>query len=438
MRGYTTAFFSAFSAVLLTALPGSSQTFSVRSAQRLPLRALYDSRNKLELYLIYGSVGLTLDYTAPQGDASTHHWFRYRQGVASAEPVAASQHGATSTLLNPLPGYGYFVGLPSHPATHYLYLIDYATLIPDLSSFSFLDDPAEHCSNLAFAVDGSLPKILYYTPASLVPAELKRSFTLSYRTLQWDDEHKVFQPRTVQESFNDPFAISITPPLCDTEFRLSGDSFAAHFGLAIDLISPLFSASAVQAHADTLLLAPADPPNLYTASQGLSAPASLRFSAYANDPVAFLYLWTIFREGEADNPLLRFTGKQIDYTFNTAGRYTATLDVANRDGSCNDDSQRFTFEVAETFIDIPNAFSPGASPGVNDEFRIVYKSITHFQGSIFNRWGNRLFFWNDPARGWDGRVNGQLAPAGTYFFVIEYLDAQGRPKKHTGPLHLFN
>jgi gliding motility-associated-like protein len=127
----------------------------------------------------------------------------------------------------------------------------------------------------------------------------------------------------------------------------------------------------------------------------------------------------------------------VEYTFNTAGRYTAALSVSNRDGSCGDDTQQFTFEVSETYIDIPNAFSPGATPGVNDEFRIVYKSITDFKGYIFNRWGNQLFHWTDPATGWDGRVNGRLVPPGTYFYVLEYRDSQGRPQKHTGPVHLF-
>ncbi|MDR3129331.1 MAG: gliding motility-associated C-terminal domain-containing protein [Tannerellaceae bacterium] len=432
-----TAFVAGFSAVLLTVNLVSAQTYTVRGGAGLPFRALEDTRNKLEVYLIYGSVGLGIEYTVPSDDGTAHQWFRYRQGVHNAEPVSSTQTGATSTVLNPLPGYGYFVGLPSHPSTHYIYLIDYATVKPSLTSFTYAS-ASDPCGMLGFSVEGTVPKILYYIPSSLVPSELKRSFTLSYQTLEWSEEDKVFTRVNEDASFADPFSLSIPAPLCDTEFRLSGDSFAEHFGLSQEFLSPVYAATAVVAYADTVLLSPAAPPNQYSASQGLSAPVSLHFTGRANDPVSFLYLWTIYREGEADKPIVRFTGKEIDYTFTTAGRYTATLGVSNRDGSCSDDSQQFTFEVSETYIDIPNAFSPGATPGVNDEFRIVYKSITNFKGYIFNRWGNKLFYWTDPAVGWDGRIKGRLAPSGTYFYVIEYRDSQGRPQKHTGPVHLMN
>lgn len=46
-----------------------------------------------------------------------------------------------------------------------------------------------------------------------------------------------------------------------------------------------------------------------------------------------------------------------------------------------------SFRVAESYINPPNYFSPGDSPGSNDEFRVAYKSIIKYKITIFNRWG---------------------------------------------------
>jgi hypothetical protein len=49
--------------------------------------------------------------------------------------------------------------------------------------------------------------------------------------------------------------------------------------------------------------------------------------------------------------------------------------------------------------------------------------------SIFNRWGQSVFSKtniqaNDSGSGWNGYINGSLAPAGTYvyFALIEFTD----------------
>ncbi|MDR3127189.1 MAG: gliding motility-associated C-terminal domain-containing protein [Tannerellaceae bacterium] len=413
-----------FSALLLTVTSLRAQTFSVYGGDMPPLLALKDTRNNLSVFLVYGTQNLSVQFSG--AEPALHQWFRFPQGsAADAVPVHSTQSGITSTLPNPLPGFGYCVGLPTLPSAHFVYIIDYEPLLPSVTDFTF-DPTSDPCDRLTFSAQASIPKIFYYIPSSHIPYELKRAFTLSYETLQWSQEDKAFLPTDVHETIADPSSFSIPSPLCDTRFRLTGDSFSLHFGQPIDLLSPSFIASSVQAHADTLLLSPS-----------LSAPASIRFSAYANDPVAFLYSWTIYPNNEPDKPIIRFTGKELEYTFTRSGLYTATLQVANRDGSCADETQLFSFEIPESFIDIPNAFSPTASPGVNDVFRIAHKSLLNFRASVFNRWGKLLFSWSNPDDGWDGRIHGALAPPGTYFYVIQYTDAQGRPRKHTGPVHLF-
>jgi gliding motility-associated-like protein len=81
-------------------------------------------------------------------------------------------------------------------------------------------------------------------------------------------------------------------------------------------------------------------------------------------------------------------------------------------------------------------FTPEGSPGVNDEFRVTYKSILRFQARIFNRWGTQLYQWTDPSKGWDGRYRGSYVPAGPYYYVIDYTGTDGKSRRKTGDINV--
>ncbi|MDR0768735.1 MAG: gliding motility-associated C-terminal domain-containing protein, partial [Dysgonamonadaceae bacterium] len=82
-----------------------------------------------------------------------------------------------------------------------------------------------------------------------------------------------------------------------------------------------------------------------------------------------------------------------------------------------------------TNVIIPNVFSPGSSRGANDELKIQFRSVLSFRASVYNRWGNLLYQWTDPAKGWNGMVNGKYVPTGVYFVVVEYTDSEGKKRK---------
>lgn len=68
---------------------------------------------------------------------------------------------------------------------------------------------------------------------------------------------------------------------------------------------------------------------------------------------------------------------------------------------------------------IPNAFTPN-NDGLNDCLKIKYWGIVNeFEFSIFNRWGERLFFTKDPNRCWDGTYKGVLQNGGVYVYMIK-------------------
>jgi len=68
---------------------------------------------------------------------------------------------------------------------------------------------------------------------------------------------------------------------------------------------------------------------------------------------------------------------------------------------------------------IPTAFTPNGD-GQNDVFRVKGLGIAYFNMRVYNRVGNLVYQSPDYSRGWDGKVGDEVAPIGTYVYVIEY------------------
>ena len=85
---------------------------------------------------------------------------------------------------------------------------------------------------------------------------------------------------------------------------------------------------------------------------------------------------------------------------------------------------------------IPNAFRPMA--GNNKVFKPSnsFVSIEHYQFSIFTRTGECIFLTTNPQEGWDGRINGVIAPMNVYVYYIEYQTPDGTIMERTGTVTL--
>ena len=69
---------------------------------------------------------------------------------------------------------------------------------------------------------------------------------------------------------------------------------------------------------------------------------------------------------------------------------------------------------------IPNAFTPDNNNN-NDIFKAtVYGELLTFRLEVFNRYGQLVFFTNDPLRGWDGNYQGKPQPFSTYTWRCVY------------------
>ena len=78
-------------------------------------------------------------------------------------------------------------------------------------------------------------------------------------------------------------------------------------------------------------------------------------------------------------------------------------------------------------INFPTAFSPNGD-GKNDEFKAVFNCALDFNMLVFNRWGTIVFRSTDINVGWNGEIDGEPAPDGSYTYEIQYNGTfNGRP-----------
>ncbi|MFD2037434.1 gliding motility-associated C-terminal domain-containing protein [Belliella marina] len=106
------------------------------------------------------------------------------------------------------------------------------------------------------------------------------------------------------------------------------------------------------------------------------------------------------------------------HAFRSTGTFTIVLSLLDENGCLLLDQKEI--QISGGNLRVPDAFSPNGD-GVNDYFFPVFLQVEELTLSIFNRWGELLFYTNDPAsKGWDGSNRGQLSPVGSYAYQLEY------------------
>lgn len=108
------------------------------------------------------------------------------------------------------------------------------------------------------------------------------------------------------------------------------------------------------------------------------------------------------------------------------------VDVYNEAGCY--DSAFVTLKVFSTGpqVFVPTGFTPNGD-GKNDLLKPIavgMKSIERF--TVFNRFGQQVFFTKTNGQGWDGRVNGILEQTGTYVWMVQAIDYTGKVYKRQG------
>ncbi|RAJ88274.1 gliding motility-associated-like protein [Chitinophaga dinghuensis] len=87
-------------------------------------------------------------------------------------------------------------------------------------------------------------------------------------------------------------------------------------------------------------------------------------------------------------------------------------------------------------IFVANAFTPNGD-GRNDILNVKLRDIIKFNYlRIFTRWGSKVFETRDATQGWNGYFNHELQPLGTYLWIAEGVDKDGRVIHREGAVTL--
>ncbi|MDP1800251.1 MAG: PKD domain-containing protein [Bacteroidota bacterium] len=141
------------------------------------------------------------------------------------------------------------------------------------------------------------------------------------------------------------------------------------------------------------------------------------------------------------------TSFEPSHTYLLPGEYQITL-VATSNKGCRDtfDLSSKIVALEETFVEVPNAFTPniGGSPGSaydpldksNDIFHPNIRGTEKYVLSIYSRWGELLFETKNPAEGWDGYYKGKMCTQDVYIWKITATFIDGKAFNKTGDVLL--
>ena len=163
-----------------------------------------------------------------------------------------------------------------------------------------------------------------------------------------------------------------------------------------------------------------------------SAPIRASFQANPSDDIGWSanYEWRVYHDNDTVPYIIRYD-ENLDLEFNQSGMHRIIIRVRfSKDGDViedNNEESPFMITIAESNLQMPNAFSPNGD-GINDIYKVKdgYQSLTEFHAYIFNRWGQKLFEWTNPADGWDGTYNGKPVKDGVYFCLVKAKGADGK------------
>lgn len=150
--------------------------------------------------------------------------------------------------------------------------------------------------------------------------------------------------------------------------------------------------------------------------------------------------WRRWKEGgQMEIPDVVNPTNPVDFTFRSSGTdsiayvgyvewghdaYVETIQITP--SYLRSNNHIFSVKTYDSKLVFPNAFSPNG-----DDYNEKYKakesqSIVEFHAAIYNRWGQKLYEWDDVNGGWDGKYNGKDVKDGVYYVQVKAKGADGQ------------
>lgn len=386
------------------------------------------------VYVLWQTDGVKATYTATNASqASGTKWYRFSNlGGGYAEEINSISQGSESSIYLTDSDMGFIIETQGRQKCYWI--VNYANHQCELNALDIA--PEQECDRTALLFSGSADKITYYS-INGAGLTLSRDLQLEYNTLTYDEDRMQYVQSSTTETLEyAESTIRTDAPLCDTEFTLTGDKFLSQWGMEKQISSPSFTTlaigvqtSAVQTERNN------DNEQKEETTLGGSGPVEITFTAAVTDAVIYKE-WQFSRDQEFEDIDLRIQELEVVHQFDEQGTTYVRFVAGNDSGSCEYTGETYSVFIGESHLDCPNAFSPGATEGTNDEWKVSYKSIVEFDCHIFNRWGLEMAHLTDPSQGWDGKYKGKLVPAGVYYYVIKAKGTDGKSYKKSGDINI--
>lgn len=418
--------------------------FSINGATIAPYDYKSEANTTLDhVYVVNSISGITLSYTETENRSITFYKYNHQatNQIPNSDIDISSLGGTTTYTIRNIEGdNGYRAEYGGATAGASIWIVDYSTHGEDFSALSINDQATDKCSFVRFVLEKNSAPITFIDRNG--SQEIKRHYKISYQNKVWDNTQQEYKEETLSEELNTA-SLSVKAPLMDTEFNLSKDQFARHFGNTATISTP-YQALKVEQHATRVIISEGgSSAESSTGTEDLyNAPTEMDFFSNAS-PATQYYSWKIYHNADKSDPdayLVRYNDRDISsYTFSTAGQYDVVLEIRNGDSSCTDNSFETSFTIADSMLEFPNFLSPGTSKdGRINTFRASYKSLTRFKCTIVNRWGNKIYEWSDPAGSWDGTYKGKTVSPGVYFYVVDAEGSDGIKYKKGGDINVLH
>ena len=409
-------------------------------------RELYDtvperSTGINHIYVIYDTNGVGMTYTADTDNPVT--WYTFDQStIGSPQEITVEHDGRLTTLNQVLPNVGYII--EEGTSRLYLWLVDYSDYRFSLNSVNVASDG--DCGSTTLNIDGFGPEIPYCTLTG-VRKVINRDIKIKYNNLVWSlDEgegEEEIEPEWVERPMTDSLAslrpaVALPAPTTNTTFTVCGDRFLRFWGEEVCVESNEYYTAAIDVRCVITQTSEKHDNEIKTGSEGTlggSAPCTITFAAYCTDAVMHRE-WQMSNDYNFSTLDLRLNQEVVAPLFEDAGTTYWRFYATNADGTCEYYSDIYTVSIGESELICPNVFTPGSSEGVNDIWKVSYRSIIDFHCTIFNRWGNVITELKHPSEGWDGKYKGKLVPAGVYFYVINAKGSDGKNYKLSGDINI--
>jgi gliding motility-associated-like protein len=342
-------------------------------------------------------------------------------------PDTITPFSSGTDYLYPEHGQGYAIKVNGQ--WEYFWTFEYDSLRPQISGVEL----AQSCTETQLILHGILPAIEYKNPNNRKQTVARRC-QVDYMDAAWGENDWVDSAVVVEKEL--AATIVLDASALATHYVIT-DKLAQELGIEEAITTEICQPWAIKVHPlaevttrgkegdrSNEVERPTEPDNLVRRS----APLDVEFRS--NGLNAEYYQWNLYKGSEI---ILRRSEAQHRYTFTEPGNYRVVL-YASNSYNCEIDSVEFDVSVSESMLTVPNVFTPNGD-GTNDEFRVVYRSIKEFHIWVYNRWGKLVYKSDDPAKGWDGNINGRPAAAGAYYYVIRALGTDAETEYMSKPAY---